>query len=42
MAGVRGSSSFALIVRRISSLAGTVTIAHESIGTGRSEISKRR
>lgn len=34
MAGMRGSSSSSLIMRRISSFAGTVTITHTQMGTG--------
>jgi hypothetical protein len=39
---MRGSSSRDLIVRRMSSLAGTVAMTHASMGAGRSAISKRR
>jgi hypothetical protein len=38
---MRGSSSWDLIVRRVSSLAGTVAMTQASMGAGRSEISNR-
>jgi len=42
IAGMRGSSSWDLIVRRMSSLAGTVAMTQAGMGAGRSEISNRR
>src|SRR5229473_8354290 len=42
IAGMRGSSSWDLIVRRMSSLAGTVAMTQASMGAGRSETSNRR
>ncbi len=39
---MRGSASPDLIVRRITSFAGIVTMTQASIGAGRSAISKRR
>jgi len=38
---MRGSSWFSMIARRISALAGTVTMTHATTGAGRSAISKR-